>query len=81
MSAAAVGYINFKISFKWHSCGGILSGASQVIEASKNLTYPISCGWKVQYSDDSIMVNFTKFDLGQCNETYIKIKYGLSLNL
>ncbi|KAJ8670094.1 hypothetical protein QAD02_001353 [Eretmocerus hayati] len=68
--------MNFTVKYKWHKCGGILTGPSDTIRAPKNVTYPVHCAWKVKYplQDDTIAISFTKMDLGPCSKSYVAIR-------
>ncbi|XP_058802311.1 cubilin [Phymastichus coffea] len=76
LNASNAERMSFTVTYKWHKCGGILTGPSHKIQALKNITYPVYCAWKVKYPDvdNSILVTFEKMNLGSCDKSYIQIK-------
>ncbi|XP_044011009.1 cubilin [Aphidius gifuensis] len=72
------GLMKYDIKYKWQNCGGILTGPSNILKAPINITYPISCAWKVEFSDDGevIMMKFNRLNLDSCDKGYIIVKNG-----
>ncbi|XP_046744297.1 cubilin [Diprion similis] len=69
--------VNFTINYRWHQCGGILSGPSHTISAPRSQVHPIECTWYAKFPDDeeTITLSFTKLNIS-CDNGYILIRYG-----
>ncbi|XP_076766726.1 cubilin [Xylocopa sonorina] len=70
--------MNFSLDYEWQPCGGVLTGPSHVVRAPKNISFPISCAWKVKYPQitDVIRLRFNRLHLGSCDKNYITIRNG-----
>lgn len=69
--------MRFTLEYEWQPCGGILSGLTHVIQAPKNISYPINCIWHANYPDNGEMIklHFNRLHLGGCDKNYISIRY------
>ncbi|XP_012276352.1 cubilin [Orussus abietinus] len=69
---------NFTVEYQWQSCGGILSGPEETVEAPKGLSYPLSCVWFARFPDEgeAIRLTFENLNLGSCENGYISIRNG-----
>ncbi|XP_076296135.1 cubilin [Lasioglossum baleicum] len=70
--------MNFVLQYEWQPCGGTLEGPTHVIETPKNISFPISCAWNVNYPDtgELIKLSFLKMSMGSCDKTYLSIRNG-----
>ncbi|XP_033347146.1 cubilin [Bombus vosnesenskii] len=70
--------MRFTLEYEWQPCGGILSGLTHVIQAPKNISYPINCVWHANYPDNGEMIklHFNRLHLGGCDKNYISIRNG-----
>ncbi|XP_046466404.1 cubilin [Neodiprion pinetum] len=69
--------VNFTINYRWHQCGGILSGPSHTISAPRRQTHPVECAWYAKFPDngETIALSFIKLNMS-CDSGYILIRYG-----
>ncbi|XP_078037937.1 cubilin [Augochlora pura] len=70
--------MKFDAQYEWQPCGGTLEGPTHEIETPKNISFPISCAWNINYPDtgELIKLGFSKMNLSSCEKTYITVRNG-----
>ncbi|XP_076655704.1 cubilin [Halictus rubicundus] len=70
--------MDFVLQYEWQPCGGTLEGPTHIVETPKNISFPISCVWNVNYPDDGelIKLGFLEMNMGPCDKSHISIRNG-----